>query len=208
MLPALLLLPPALSAAQPPPPHIARTSSRLHVGLPHAGARSAPAPHHSQSAASGVDTSEPDAPSLYRRCVNEAVGGTHRAVCYWSLATLLDYPTPPPGTPDSYVSTGLEFDSRDRARERCREMVPGADLAAPSTPQRNHAASAVVEAVGEPHWIAADNPPAAQAGWLGTSEGRQDSAHVAESGGATVTWLSEATPSAGHFLPWDSSSGQ
>ena len=96
-------------------------------------------------------------------CAERTVGGvagTH-PLCYFSLATVgTAYPKPPSATPKDFAvdPTAPAFDSRAKARARCRSVLEGADLATPSNAQRNGAAAAVVAQLLEPHWIGADNP--------------------------------------------------
>ena len=74
-------------------------------------------------------------PALAWKCFDE---GT-RPVGFFSLASLVDYPTPPAATPSDFVhdETNPVFDSRSTALERCRSYWPTATLASPFTAQRN-----------------------------------------------------------------------
>lgn len=129
-------------------------------------------------------------PALAWNCINEPAADASQVVCFFSLASLTDYyPMPPATTPPTFVQDPAApvFDTMATARERCQALFPGADLAAPTTAQRNTAAYKVVDRVLEPHWIGASNP-----------DTQKDSTDVA--------WLDGSASE--NFLPWDSASNQ
>ncbi len=74
-------------------------------------------------------------PALAWKCFDEG----NRPVCLFSLASLVEYPAPPSATPRNFVQdeTNPVFDSRSTALKRCRSYWPSAELASPSTAQRN-----------------------------------------------------------------------
>ena len=97
------------------------------------------APAHSGTMLPNAPGRDGEAPALAWHCIDEPAGETTQSVCFFSLASLVDYPTPPSATPPDFVQDAAHpaFDSRAAAQERCRGYWPGAELASPTTPQRN-----------------------------------------------------------------------
>ena len=112
-----------------------RASAReLHIGLKRADVVSAPQARPSTMRLDAAERGGSN-PALAWRCFDE---GT-RPVCFFSLASLVDFPTPPSVTPGDFVQDEASpvFDSRSAALKRCRSYWPSAELAAPFTAQRN-----------------------------------------------------------------------
>ena len=137
----------------------------------------------------GKPQSAVPAPALAWNCIDEAAADSAQVVCFFSLASLTEFTMPPAATPPTFVQDPAApvFDTMAAARERCQGLFPGADLATPTTAQRNTAAYKVVDRLLEPHWLGATNP--------NTQKDSTD-----------VTWLDDS-PSK-NFLPWDSASNQ
>jgi len=103
-------------------------------------------------------------------CIDEHIDDHHghHAVCYFSLRNLADAEG---GYRDLDKSPHEWFDAMGAARSHCTRFMAHyntADLAMPTSAVRNRAMAAVVDAVGAPHWIGANNPQGKVVDWLHT----------------------------------------
>jgi len=94
--------------------------------------------------------------ALPHECVTERMAGSSDHYCMFSLANEMTY-------------SDMEFDSRAIARQRCKLLSPDADLAIPSSEERNLAAGHIVSSVAQPHWLGGDDGPNGRVTWLDES---------------------------------------
>jgi hypothetical protein len=114
----------------------------------------------------------PNLHTLPHECILE---GNSDHYCVFSLANHVNY-------------TDMNFDTRTMARQKCKILSPDADLAVPSSLERNSAAGRVVSSVGHPHWLGGNDSPNGHVTWLDKS--------------GAIGW------GANTDLPWHSPSGQ
>lgn len=97
-----------------------------------------------------VPRKRPNLHTLPHECVTEG----ESAYCMFSLANEVEY-------------SGVSFDTRAMARQRCKVLAPDADLAVTSDEIRNNAAGRVVSSVGKPHWLGGEDAPNGHVTWVG-----------------------------------------